>query len=195
MYGTGQWDLRRCKSYECLGLLLPFLLLLLLTISTYTTMRLSTSSYPLGLAAGLAAVTIESARATAWSLSETYGPNDFFNGFDWFTATDPTNGLVLYQSMADAKADNISVVQNDQFVMAVDTTEVALEGRKSVRISSSKGYNDGIYVWVLKRLSGNAGKLTSSFFFLSFFPLPASTLPTSPLGAQYGLLSGQSHLI
>lgn len=82
----------------------------------------------------------------SWTLTETYGPNDFFDGFTWFTDTDPTEGLVLYQSMADAKSDNISVVANDQFVMAVDTTEVALEGRKSVRISSNTNYADGIYV-------------------------------------------------
>lgn len=107
-------------------------------------MRSHISSYT--LLAGLSSVLSFAKADTAWTLSETYGPNDFFDGFTWFTDTDPTDGLVLYQSMADAKSDNISVVSNNQFIMAVDTTEVALEGRKSVRISSNTNYADGIYV-------------------------------------------------
>jgi hypothetical protein len=108
-------------------------------------MRLSsTSSY--SLVAGLSALAIKEASAVSWSLSTTYGPNDFFSGFNWFTDTDPTQGLVLYQSLAAAQAANLSVVSNNQFVMAVETTEVALEGRKSVRISSKQDYSDGVYV-------------------------------------------------
>lgn len=87
-----------------------------------------------------------SVQAATWNLSRTYSPNDFFTGFTWFTAPDPTLGLVLYQSEADARAANISTVSNNQFVMAVDTTEVALEGRKSVRITSNDAYSDGVYV-------------------------------------------------
>lgn len=98
------------------------------------------------LLAGLSSLVSFAKADTTWSLSETYGANDFFDGFTWFTDTDPTDGLVLYQSMADAQSANLSVVSKNQFIMAVETTEVALEGRKSVRISSNKNYADGIYV-------------------------------------------------
>jgi hypothetical protein len=84
--------------------------------------------------------------AASWNLTDTIAPSDFESEFTWFTATDPTDGLVLYQSLDDAVAANLSLVSNDQFIMQVDTTEVQLAGRKSVRITSNKSYSDGVYV-------------------------------------------------
>ena len=104
------------------------------------TMRASTSAF---LLVGLAA---QSATAASWSLTDTIGANDFMSKFDWYTRQDPTNGLVLYQSLANAQAANLSSVTNGQFIMSVDTVEVAAEGRRSIRISSSKSYSDGVYV-------------------------------------------------
>lgn len=84
---------------------------------------------------------------SSWSLSESISGQQFFDQFDWFTDKDPTNGLVLYQSQEDARAANLSYVDDSgNFVMAVDTVEVALEGRRSVRIASKSTYADGIYV-------------------------------------------------
>lgn len=104
------------------------------------------ATLPKTLLSALLSLGASSVVASSWNLSTTYGPNDFFTGFTWFTDKDPTNGLVLYQSMANARSSNLSTVSNDQFVMAVETTEVALEGRKSVRITSNEAYSDGIYV-------------------------------------------------
>lgn len=86
-----------------------------------------------------------------WTLSDSIAGDDFFDKFDFFSDKDPTNGLVLYQTESAAKSANLSYVDttSNNFVMAVDTVEVALEGRKSIRISSKTSYSDGIYVCVL----------------------------------------------
>jgi hypothetical protein len=107
---------------------------------------LVSTSFALAATIGSSIIGLNSVKATTWTLTDTINPTDFESDFEWFTGTDPTNGLVTYQSLADAKTYNLSVVSNDKFVMAVDTTAEALSGRKSVRITSSKSYSDGIYV-------------------------------------------------
>lgn len=94
----------------------------------------------------LAMLTVTLVRGAQWTMTDEIGPSDFFNDFDWYTATDPSNGLVTYQSQSDAKTNNITYVEGDSFFMRVDTTEVQLAGRKSARISSKKSYSDGVYV-------------------------------------------------
>ncbi|SNX85515.1 related to mixed-linked glucanase precursor MLG1 [Melanopsichium pennsylvanicum] len=85
--------------------------------------------------------------AANWTQTATVRANDFFQDFDWFTDTDPTNGLVNYQSQENSQAQNLSFVDSDgHFVMAVSTASVALEGRNSVRITSKNSYSDGVYV-------------------------------------------------
>ncbi|PWY97448.1 hypothetical protein BCV70DRAFT_143002, partial [Testicularia cyperi] len=88
-----------------------------------------------------------SATSANWTQTAAMVGNDFFDAFDWYTQTDPTNGLVNYQSMANAQSQNLSFVDSDgHFVMAVSTSETALQGRNSVRITSKKAYSDGVYV-------------------------------------------------
>lgn len=96
---------------------------------------------------GLACLATTSVRAATWTLSDYYDPESFLtDSWNYFTDTDPTNGLVTYQSLSAAKQQNLSSVTNDQFIMKVDTTEQQLSGRPSVRIYSEKNYTDGIYV-------------------------------------------------
>lgn len=105
-------------------------------------------AHALLLCALLALTPTYEAWAASWTLSDSIAANDFFAKFDWFTDKDPTNGLVLYQSQANAQAANLSYVQDDGFVMRVDTVEEALAGRRSVRIASKTAYSDGVYVCV-----------------------------------------------
>lgn len=86
--------------------------------------------------------------ATNWGLSDTITQIDFYQQFTWYTDTDPTKGNVNYQSLESAMSTGITTIQNDQFIMAVDTNQTAYDGRNSVRITSQKSYSDGIYVWV-----------------------------------------------
>ncbi|CBQ72681.1 related to mixed-linked glucanase precursor MLG1 [Sporisorium reilianum SRZ2] len=90
---------------------------------------------------------ISCASAVNWTQSALIRGNDFFTSFDWYTDKDPTNGLVNYQSQTNARSQNLSYIDGKgNFVMAVSTTPVALEGRNSVRITSKQSYSDGVYV-------------------------------------------------
>ncbi|PWN37822.1 uncharacterized protein FA14DRAFT_130746, partial [Meira miltonrushii] len=84
--------------------------------------------------------------AATWSLSTTINPTDFDNQFNYYNQTDPTHGLVLYQDYQDAKANNLTGIAHGNYFMRVDTTEVQLAGRRSIRLESKQTYQDGVYV-------------------------------------------------
>lgn len=108
---------------------------------------LSSPSSKLAAAAVAVSALVSSVSAANWTQTATVRGNDFFNDFEWFTDKDPTQGLVNYQSQADAMAQNLSFVDGDgHFVMRVSTVPVALQGRNSVRITSKNSYSDGVYV-------------------------------------------------
>lgn len=85
--------------------------------------------------------------AASWTSTATLTGNDFYSAFDWFTAHDPTNGQVAYQSLGDAQNQQLSYVNSaGSFVMAVSTVPTVSSLRNSVRISSKTAYSDGVYV-------------------------------------------------
>lgn len=97
---------------------------------------------------GLLATAAATANAASWTLSDTFVANDFMDTSKWnySTGSDPTQGLVVYQSAESAKSLNLTRVSNDLFYMGVSTVDPQLEGRPSVRINSQNSYSDGVYV-------------------------------------------------
>ncbi|KAL9932308.1 hypothetical protein V8E36_008787 [Tilletia maclaganii] len=87
-----------------------------------------------------------SAAVTTWSLNKTYNARDFLSDFEWYTKTDPTHGLINYQSQSASLAANLTEVRGDSLFLRVDTTPTALQGRSSNRITSKAAFGDGIYV-------------------------------------------------
>ncbi|KAH8110781.1 glycoside hydrolase family 16 protein [Phellopilus nigrolimitatus] len=86
-------------------------------------------------------------RATQYSLKDFHQGTSFFDGFDFFTGADPTNGLVQYVSQDDGK--DLAYVQSDNTtVMKVDNTATVAAGgnRRSVRISSKNTYSTGLFI-------------------------------------------------
>ncbi|CAK5267737.1 unnamed protein product [Mycena citricolor] len=79
---------------------------------------------------------------------------DHFNGtdflkWDFFSAADPTHGAVNYLTAQEAQAKNLAFTQKDgTTVLAVDNTTKLKPGQKrdSVRISSPKSYNQGLFI-------------------------------------------------
>ena len=89
---------------------------------------------------------VSQAAAVTWYRTEDIRGQQFFSKFDWFSSKDPTNGLVNYQTQANAKWQNLSYVDADnKFILAVSTAQNAYEGRNSVRIHSKNSYGDGVY--------------------------------------------------
>lgn len=72
------------------------------------------------------------------------------NQWDFFTGTDPTGGNVNYQSKTDAQSKGLAYVNScdNSTVLAVDSTSTVTSGgqRDSVRITSQKSYNSGLFV-------------------------------------------------
>jgi len=86
----------------------------------------------------------------AFKLEDMYQGQDFLNEWDFFTGPDPTHGLVDYQSKQGAVDNGLAFVQDDgTTVLAVDDKTVLGPGqsnRKSVRISTKKTYNSGLFI-------------------------------------------------
>jgi len=86
---------------------------------------------------------------TQYTLEDMYQGESFLNDWDFFADADPTNGLVDYLTLDEARASNLAYVQEDgTTVLAVDNTTKLANGqpRKSVRISTKKTYNGGLFI-------------------------------------------------
>ncbi|KAJ7576993.1 glycoside hydrolase family 16 protein [Mycena floridula] len=123
------------------------------------------------------------ARATKYKLEDMYQGESFINDWDFFSNADPTHGLVDYVTRDEAKASKLAYVQEDgTTVLAVDnSTWLDInKPRKSVRISSKKTYNGGLFI--------------ADFFAMphgcSTWPAYWSVGPNWPKGGEIDILEG-----
>ena len=110
--------------------------------------------------AGLLASPAAAQSGSTYILDTEYSGASFFNGFDFFTAADPTNGFVTYVDEADAEsASLISSGVGQPATFGVDhTTTLASDGsqggRKSVRITSQKSWTHGLFIGDIAHMPG-----------------------------------------
>lgn len=89
----------------------------------------------------------------SYSLTDTYGGETFFDDFEYFTGYDPTFGFVHYVPQGQAEQLNLTYATSDSAFLKVDTSvgpesePNASTGRFSVRITSKKTYNSGLFVF------------------------------------------------
>jgi hypothetical protein len=84
-----------------------------------------------------------------YNLVDKFSGETFFDNWDFWNYGDPTHGLVNYLSQSDAVSKNLTYVQPDgTVVLAVDDYTWLNEGepRNSVRVSSKKTYNGGLFI-------------------------------------------------
>ncbi|EER27699.1 hypothetical protein CPC735_030350 [Coccidioides posadasii C735 delta SOWgp] len=86
-----------------------------------------------------------------YELVDNYAGNTFFSNFTFFTEPDPTQGFVKYIGEPEARKNGLigfsSSYSGDNMAwMSVDRTNVAPMGRESVRITSKKVYNQGLFI-------------------------------------------------
>ncbi|KAF9270240.1 glycoside hydrolase family 16 protein [Marasmius fiardii PR-910] len=84
-----------------------------------------------------------------WLPEDEYSGQKFFDAFAFFTGDDPTHGRVDYIDANYAFQNGLAYVQDDGVViMKGDNTSWLQDGeyRKSVRISSYKQYNTGLFI-------------------------------------------------
>ncbi|KAJ4486161.1 glycoside hydrolase family 16 protein [Lentinula aciculospora] len=84
-----------------------------------------------------------------WLPEDEYSGSTFFDNFSFYTGADPTHGTVNFLNATAAFSDSLAYVQDDGIViMKGDNTTTLDEGvnRNSVRISSNKQYNTGLFI-------------------------------------------------
>jgi len=107
----------------------------------------SSSTSPTSTAAGTAAPSSSSVASSPWKAVQNYSGQTFFNGWDFFTTADPTNGNVQYVDQATAQsAGLLEINSNGNAVMRVETTPQVQSNRKSVRITTQATFNGGLVV-------------------------------------------------
>ena len=93
----------------------------------------------------------------AYKLVDDYTSDSFWNGFSFFSDSDPTNGAVKYVDRITANtqslAGNLPNV-NNAIYMGVDHVTQSPSGRASVRISSDKAYQHGLFVLDISHMPG-----------------------------------------
>ncbi|KAF8906247.1 glycoside hydrolase family 16 protein [Gymnopilus junonius] len=116
-------------------------------------------------------------------LKDYYQGQSFLNDWDFFTGDDPTHGSVNFQSREDAIKKGLAFVQADgTTVLAVDdfTTLPVGSKRDTVRISSKKSYNSGLFI--------------ADFFSMphgcSVWPAYWSVGPQWPAGGEIDVIEG-----
>ena len=87
----------------------------------------------------------------AYQLVHDYSGDAFWQGFDFFTDSDPTDGLVQFQSLESANSSGIAGLIDGgnaslAIYMGVDTEKFAPEGRAAVRVSSSQSFQHGLVI-------------------------------------------------
>lgn len=95
-----------------------------------------------------------------WTIEDTYAGQSFFDTFDFFTGPDPTHGTVNYTTKDFAFANGLAYVQPDGIVVMKgdNTTWLAPNvNRNSVRISSEKRYNTGLFILDLNQAPWGCG--------------------------------------
>lgn len=81
------------------------------------------------------------AAATSYTLEDSYTSANFFDEFDFYTGTDPTNGFVDYQDATAASASGLAGYSKGGIYLGADyQTNNPTNGRASTRVSSKKSY-------------------------------------------------------
>ncbi|QIW95818.1 hypothetical protein AMS68_001336 [Peltaster fructicola] len=88
--------------------------------------------------------------ALSYTLADTYSGTSFFDNFDYFTGYDPSSGFVHYVPADTSTSYNLTYASSSSAVVRVDTSSGKYDtttGRYSVRLTSKKQYNDGLFIF------------------------------------------------
>lgn len=87
------------------------------------------------------------AGSSSYSVIESHQGSSFFDGWDFFTGGDPTNGIVSFIDQGTASQNGLANVNAaGNAVMRVETTPQVQNTRQAVRITTTKSYNGGLVI-------------------------------------------------
>lgn len=89
----------------------------------------------------------KSGTVSPFTLVDSHSGNGFFDAWSFWTTGDPTNGIVNYVDESTARSNGLlEVNSNGNAVMRVETTPTVANNRMSIRITSVKSYNGGLFI-------------------------------------------------
>ncbi|EIW65027.1 uncharacterized protein TRAVEDRAFT_25981 [Trametes versicolor FP-101664 SS1] len=107
--------------------------------SSGTAQHSSTASSP--------AATSTGSSSSPWKVFKSYQGDTFFDGWDFFTTSDPTHGNVDFIDRNTANSSNLIEINSDgHAIMRVETTAKVSANRKSVRITTTDTYTGALVV-------------------------------------------------
>jgi len=92
---------------------------------------------------------------SAYVLDSTWAGNTFFNGWNFFTAGDPTHGTVDYVTQSVAQQKGYIGMKGSSVYIGCDMDTVVstkVRGRQSVRINTQKTFNSGLFIIDLEHM-------------------------------------------
>jgi len=116
-----------------------------------------------------------------WKLAETREGASFFDGWDFWSLPDPTNGIVDYLNEQDAQSNGLIGVNSDgNVLMKVETTQQVSGNRKSIRIQSKNTFNGGLLILDSVHMPTGCGT----------WPAWWSNGPNWPAGGEIDIIEG-----
>jgi len=106
-----------------------------------------------------------------YQLVQDYSGDAFWQGFEFFTDPDPTDGHVQFQSLDAANATGLAgFIESGNsslaVYMGVDTEQVAPQGRASVRVSSTQTFQHALVVADIAHMPGGVCGTWPAFWML-----------------------------
>ncbi|KAL9637972.1 MAG: hypothetical protein Q9164_001853, partial [Protoblastenia rupestris] len=102
-------------------------------------------------------------------LTEDFSQDTFFGNFTPFTETDPTNGFVKYvgyDTASEGKIIGSTSNFRDASYLGVNYNEATSTGRPSMRISSNKKFNHGLFIIDLSHMPASTCGSWPAFWLL-----------------------------
>ncbi|KAJ5803564.1 uncharacterized protein N7503_006014 [Penicillium pulvis] len=103
-----------------------------------------------------------------YTLLDDYGTDSsFFDKFEFYTETDPTNGYVNYVDNSTASSDGLIGADGSSVYIGVDYSNVASgNGRNSVRLTSKNTYTEGLVILDLAHMPASTCGTWPAFWML-----------------------------
>ncbi|KAK7747682.1 hypothetical protein SLS62_008927 [Diatrype stigma] len=95
----------------------------------------------------LSVLALAATAQAAYTIRDAYNKTNFFDGFEFFSGPDPTQGFVKYQTAIEANAGSLAGFANDAVFLGVDSkASNPAGGRASTRVNTKKTYTKGLFI-------------------------------------------------
>ena len=132
--------------------------------------------YLSAIASSLVALSLIHTSIAGYALTDDYSKDTFFGNFTAFTGQDPTHGFVNYLNYDTGSSKKLMqtvVNAGDASYLGVDPAALSSTGRNSMRITSKKAFNKGLFIIDLLHMPGSACGSWPAFWLLGGGTWPA----------------------